>query len=178
MRIVLETPLPGIGVRYEFETDDGARVGVMHHRSGMRELVRFDREDPDTSHDIVRLSPEDSRTLAELLGVSQVAKDLAELEQDVEGLAVDRLPLASSSPHAGQTIAHTGARTRTGVSIVAILRAGSAHPAPGPEFEIAAGDVLVVVGTPRGIEELAIVLRRAEEWEARCSSSRSAGSSC
>jgi TrkA domain protein len=105
------------------------------------------------------LSPEDSRMLAELLGVSQVAKDLAELEQDVEGLAVDRIPLSGASPFDGRTIGDTGARTRTGVSIVAVLRAGSAHPAPGPEFGLRGGDVLVVVGTPRGIEELAILLR-------------------
>jgi TrkA domain protein len=159
MRIVSEVPLPGIGVRYEFETEDGARLGVVHHRSGLRELVQFERNDPDTSHDLVRLSPDDSRTLAELLGVSQVAKDLAELEQDVEGLAVDRIPLPGTSPFDGRTIGDTGARTRTGVSIVAVLRAGSPHPAPGPEFGLQGGDVLVVVGTPRGIEELAILLR-------------------
>ena len=64
------------------------------------------------------------------LGVSQVAKELAELEQDVEGLAVDRLPLAGGSPFAGRTIGDTGARTRTGVSIVAVLRDGSALPPP------------------------------------------------
>jgi TrkA domain protein len=159
VRIVNEMPLPGIGVRYEFVTEDGARVGVVHHRSGMRELVLFDRHDPDRSHDLVRLSVEDSHTLAELLGVSQVAKDLADLEQDVEGLAVDRLPLSGGSPFDGRTIGDTGVRTRTGVSIVAVLRSGSAHPAPGPEFGLRGDDVLVVVGTPRGIEELAILLR-------------------
>jgi TrkA domain protein len=159
VRIVTETPLPGIGVRYEFVTEDGARIGVVHHRSGMRELVLFERDDPDTSHDLVRLTAEDSRTLAELLGASQVAKDLAELEQTVEGLAVDRLPLVGASPFDRRTIGDTGARTRTGVSVVAVLRAGSAYPAPGPDFELREGDVLVVVGTPRGIEELAVLLR-------------------
>jgi TrkA domain protein len=159
MAVVKEVALPGIGVRYEFVTQEGNRVGVVHHRSGVRELVLFERGDPDTSHDLLRLGPEDGRTLAELLGVSQVSKELAELEQDVEGLAVDRLPLAGGSPFAGGTIADTAARTRTGVSIVAILRDGSAHPAPGPEAPLRAGDVLVVVGTPRGIEELAVLLR-------------------
>lgn len=91
--------------------------------------------------------------------VVQVAKELAELERDVEGLAVDRLPLPSDSPYAGRSIGDTAARTRTGVSIVAVLRDGSAHPAPGPEAELRGGDVLVVVGTPRGIEELAVLLR-------------------
>ncbi|MGH2673456.1 MAG: cation:proton antiporter regulatory subunit [Actinomycetota bacterium] len=159
MPVVNEIRLPGIGVRYEFVTEDGSRVGVIHHRTGERELVLYEKDDPDTSHDLLRLSSEDSRTLAELLGSSQVAKDLAELEQDVEGLAIDRLPLAASSPYAGQTIGDTGARTKTGVSVVAVLREVAAFPAPGPEFGLEAGDILVVVGTPRGIEELAILLR-------------------
>ena len=151
--------MPGIGVRYEFITEDGSRVGVVHHRSGVRELVVFERDDPDTSHELVRLSVEDSRTLAELLGVSQVAKDLRALEQDIEGLAVDRLPLPGASPFQERAIGDTAARTRTGVSIVAVLRAGSAHPAPGPDFILRRDDVLVVVGTPDGIEELTILLR-------------------
>ena len=159
MSVVNEIPLPGIGVRYEFVTHDGRRIGVVHHRSGVRELVRYEGDDPDTSRDLLRLGPEDSRTLAELLGASQVARDLAELEQGVEGLAVDRLPLAADGPFHERSIGDTGARTRTGVSIVAVLREGTAHPAPGPEFGLLGGDTLVVVGTPRGIEELAILLR-------------------
>lgn len=159
MAVVVEVPLPGIGVRYEFMTEGGDRVGVVHHRSGLRELVLFERADPDTSHDLLRLGSDDSRTLAELLGVSQVSKDLAELEQDVEGLAVDRLPLPADAPFVDRTIGDTGARTRTGVSIVAVLREGTAHPAPGPEFTLQSGDKLVVVGTPRGIEELSALLR-------------------
>jgi TrkA domain protein len=157
--VVRETQLAGIGIRYEFTAQDGRRIGVVHHRSGERELVRYDGDDPDTSHDLLRLGPEDSRTLAELLGASQVAKDLAELERDVEGLAVDRLPLAVEDPFHDRTIGDTAARTRTGVSIVAVLRDGSAYPAPGPEFGLLGGDTLVVVGTPRGIEGLAILLR-------------------
>ncbi len=159
MATVSETPLPGIGVRYEFDTEDGIRLGVIHHRTGVRELVLYERDDPDTAHDLIRLGREDARTLAELLGVSQVAKELAELERDVEGLAVDRLPLDPGSRFDGGTIGDTSARTRTGVSIVAVIRLGSAHPAPGPEFRLRGGDTLVVVGTPRGIEELAVLLR-------------------
>jgi TrkA domain protein len=162
MPLVDEIPLPGIGVRYEFVTEDGARVGVVHHRSGVREMVLFERDDPDTSHVLVRLGPDDSRTVAELLGVCQVAKDPAELGQDVEGLAVDRLPLPPGSPFDGRTIGDTGARTRTGVSVVAVLRAGAAHPAPGPEFGLRGRDTLVVVGTPRGIEHLVVLLRWGE----------------
>jgi len=33
MSVVNEIPLPGIGVRYEFVTEDGDRVAIVHPRS-------------------------------------------------------------------------------------------------------------------------------------------------
>ncbi|MDP8956739.1 MAG: potassium transporter TrkA, partial [Actinomycetota bacterium] len=116
-------------------------------------------EDPDAGVESVRLDEQDSRTLAELLGTSRVVNELAELQQDIEGLAIDWLPVIEGTPFAGKPIGATRARSRTGTSIVAVLRGDEAHPAPGPEFELLAGDTLVVVGTPRGIEELAVLLR-------------------
>ncbi len=159
MTEVNETKLPGVGVRYDFVASDGQRVGVIHHRGGRREIVLFDLGDPDASVGVVRLDEDDSRTLAELLGSSQVVKELADLQQDIEGLAIDWLPVIDGTPFAGKPIGDTRARSRTGTSIVAVLRDDEAHPAPGPEFVLSPGDTLVVVGTPRGIEELAVLLR-------------------
>jgi TrkA domain protein len=155
---VEETKLPGLGIRYEFLTARGSRVGVIHHRTGRRELLLYDQEDPDTVRNVVALDPDDCRTLAELLGGSRVAEQLEHLQQ-VEGLAIDWLPLLSNSPFAGATIGDTEARRRTGVSIVAVLRGDQAFPAPGPDHPLEAGDTLLVVGTPRGIEALAVRLR-------------------
>jgi TrkA domain protein len=159
MAEVSETKLPGLGVRYEFVTSDGQRVGVVHHRSGRREVVVFDEEDPDTCREVVRLAEDDSRTLAELLGSSRIVEELTQLQQGIEGLAIDWLPVADGTPFVGKPIGATRARARTGASIVAVLRPDGAHPAPGPEFILAAGDTLVVVGTPRGIEDVAVLLR-------------------
>jgi TrkA domain protein len=158
MARVEETNLPGMGVRYEFLTARGNRVGVVHHRTGRRELLIYDPRDPDTCRDVVALDGDDARTLAELLGTSQVAEHLSTLQQ-IEGLAIDWLPVVEGTPFADKRIADTAARTRTGVSIVAVLRDGEAVPAPGPEFGLRSDDTLVVVGTPRGIEELAVLLR-------------------
>ncbi len=159
MAEVSETRLPGLGVRYEFVTDGGERVGVVHHRSGRREIVVFDKADPDACREVVQLDEDDSRTLAELLGSSRIVKELTELQQGIEGLAIDWLPVADGTPFIGKPISATRARTRTGTSIVAVLRGDAAHPAPGPEFTLSPEDRLVVVGTPRGIEELAVILR-------------------
>lgn len=158
---VSETKLPGIGIRYEFLTSGGRRVGVIHHRTGRRELLVFDEEDPDACREVIRLDEDDSRTLSEVLGGSRIVKELSELQQTVEGLAIDWLPVSHGTPYAGRSIADTRARTQTGVSIVAVLRGEAAYPAPGPDFVLAPGDTLLVVGTARGIEELAVILRTA-----------------
>lgn len=44
---IFETPLPGIGIRYEFATNAGRRVGVVVHRDGHRDLVVYRADDPD-----------------------------------------------------------------------------------------------------------------------------------
>jgi TrkA domain protein len=159
MSTVSETPLPGLGVRFEFETKTGVRIGVLQRQGGRIDLLVFDPTDPDTVTDSVTLDEEEARTLAELLGSSRVVEDLGRLRQRIEGLSIDWLLVAEGSPFAGRTIGDTGARTRTGVSVVAVVRDEVAIPAPGPSQRIEADDTLVVVGTPRGIEELVVILR-------------------
>lgn len=159
MADVHEIKLPGLGIRYEFKTARGNRMGVVHHRTGRRELLVYDPKDPDVCRDVVALDEDDSRTLAELLGGSHVEEQLERLHQEVEGLAIDWLPVPAGTPFAGRVLGDTQARTRTGVSVVAVLRGTEAFPSPEPGFALEADDTLVVVGTPRGIEELAVILR-------------------
>ena len=159
MGTVSETLLPGLGVRFEFETKAGAHLGVLQRQAGRIDLLVYDPSDPDTVIESISLDDEEARTLAELLGSSRVIEDLGRLRQRIEGLAIDWLPLDDGSPFAGRTIGDTGARTRTGVSIVALVRGENPIPAPGPEQGLEAGDTLVVVGTPRGIEDLVVILR-------------------
>lgn len=148
-----EVKLPGVGVRYEFKTAEGNRIGVISHRSGLREIYVSRRGDPDEFGRVLGLSPDDARTLAELLGATRVAQQLAELQQRIEGLVIDWLPLREDSVFAGRTIGDAQLRTRTGVSVVAIVRGEQAVPAPGPEQQMQSGDYLVVVGTARGVEQ-------------------------
>jgi TrkA domain protein len=159
MTEIKEVELPGVGVRYEFVTDEGKRVGVVSHRSGRREVYLADPADPDRFKRALGLSEDDARAFSEMLGASRVAQELAELQQKIEGLAIDWLPVREDSPYARRTIGAGRVRTRTGVSIVAVLRGDQAIPAPGPEVEVRPGDYLVVVGTPRGIEQLVELLR-------------------
>ena len=159
MSEIREVKLPGVGVRYEFDTAAQRRVGVISHRSGLREIYVSRRHDPDESERVLELSPDDARTLAELLGATRVAQQLAELQQRIEGLVIDWLPVREDSPYMGRTIGDARIRTRTGVSVVALLRGEDAVPAPGPEQGLESGDYLVVVGTARGVEDVVELLR-------------------
>jgi TrkA domain protein len=158
MAQVEQTPLPGVGVRYDFTTGEGLRLGVVHHHGGRKEIHVSTADDPATAV-CLNLSDDEVHTLVEVLGGSQVTENLARLQQYVEGLAIDWLNVGPSSPVAGASIAAAGIRSRSGVSVVAVLRGHLTHPAPGPEFLIEAGDTLVVVGTPEGLTAATSILR-------------------
>lgn len=153
-----ETLLPGVGVRYEFTTAGGERLAVLTHRSGRRELAIYDRRDPDACTTVLHLTPDDTRSLAELLGGSQISETVSAVQQQIEGLAIDWVSIKPGSAFAGSTIADGAFRTRTGASIVAILRGGTTVPAPGPEHAFRENDVVVAVGTPEGLAELRSLL--------------------
>ena len=150
-----ETLLPGVGVRHEFRTAGGERIAVLTHRSGRRELAIYDRRDPDACTAVLHLDQDDTRSLSELLGGgSQVHETVGAVQQEIEGLAIDWVNVEAGSPFVGATIAEGEFRTKTGASIVAVLRNGATVPAPGPEHRFDAGDVVVAVGTPDGLAQL------------------------
>jgi TrkA domain protein len=151
---VSETPLPGVGVRHEFVTGSGERVAVLTHRTGRRELAIYDRADPDRCTTVLHLSHEDTRTLAELLGASAISEAVSAVQQRLEGLAIDWITILAGSPVVGATIAEGAFRTRTGASIVAIVRGATTIPAPEPDHRFEAGDVAVAVGTTDGLAHL------------------------
>ena len=159
MAELTETSLPGVGVRVEFTSDEGRRVGVVHLRSGRRELFVCAPTDPDAVELNVRLSDDESHALADALGGSSIVESLDDMSQRIAGLAIEWLTVDENSPFDGMTIGDGHVRTRTGASIVAAVRQGEAVPAPGPEFEIAHDDVLVVVGTPDGIDQVRDILK-------------------
>lgn len=151
MTEVRETRLPGVGVKHDFTTDDGRDVGVLVHRDGRRDIVVYDADDPDTCSMQITMSAPDTRTLAELLGTSQVNAAVQSVQQEIEGLAIEWLTIDPASPSAGRTIGDGEFRTKTGVSVVAVIRGDSPSPAPGPDFGLLADDVIVCVGTTDGL---------------------------
>ncbi|MGD9797982.1 MAG: cation:proton antiporter regulatory subunit [Acidimicrobiia bacterium] len=158
MAEIEETLLPGVGVRHEFTTAGGERLAVLTHRSGRRELAVYDRRDPDTSTTVLHLSADDARSLTEVLGGGQISETVAAVQHTIEGLGIEWVTLTPGSPFARSTIAEGAFRTRTGASIVAVIRDGATVAAPGPEFAFHEHDVVVAVGTPEGLAQLRTLL--------------------
>ncbi len=159
MTHVEETPLPGIGVRYAFTTGAGDRLGVIAHRSGERELLVYDREDPDSCRATLGLDGDDARTLVDLLGGSEVSERLdVALRQSIEGLVLEWVQIEEGAASAGVPLSELGLRSRTGASVVAVVRGAESTLSPKADFALAAGDTAVLVGAPAAVAEAAGLL--------------------
>lgn len=153
-----ETQLPGVGVRFDFTTTRGEDVGVIVHRGGRRELIVYDNDDPDRCSTVLHLSVEDAHTLNEVLGGSRINELTTTVEKEIEGLSIDWITVPETSTFIGKSIGEGLIRSRTGVSIVAVLRGSETFPSPNPTFIFEAGDVAVAIGTPPGIAETRTIL--------------------
>ncbi|MGX1567743.1 cation:proton antiporter regulatory subunit, partial [Streptomyces sp. NPDC055509] len=76
------------------------------------------------------------------------------------GLVAERIELSGSSHWNGRLLGESRIRTDTGASIVAVLRRAEAIPSPAPDFRLAGGDTLIVIGTREGVEAAAEILGR------------------
>lgn len=153
--------LPGIGVCQELQLHDGRRLGIVTRRNGHRDIVVYD-EDGDGAADTITLDEREADVIAELLGAPQLVTRLADLQRTVDAVVTEQLPIPDSSPYAGRALGDTQARTRTGASIVAVLRDGTTHASPGPDFPLEAGDFVVTVGTREGLDHVARILEGAD----------------
>jgi K+/H+ antiporter YhaU regulatory subunit KhtT len=67
-------------------------------------------------------------------------------------LVITWVRVPEDGPVAGRTLAEVDLRARTGASVVALYRHGSLVPSPTPDFKLAPGDRLGLIGDPAHIE--------------------------
>ncbi|MEW2060774.1 cation:proton antiporter regulatory subunit [Streptomyces sp. NPDC007002] len=156
---VNEVLLPGVGLLYEFVNLEGDKVGVVARRSGDFELAVYGEGDPDQARAVLRLTREEADVLADILGAPRIAERFADLTREVPGLSSGQVEVLAGTPYVGCPLGESRARTRTGASIVAIVRGEEVIPSPGPEKVLSAGDVLVVIGTREGIAAVEQLVR-------------------
>ncbi|MGO4419829.1 cation:proton antiporter regulatory subunit, partial [Streptomyces sp. MCAF7] len=145
---ISSTPLPGIGVRYDLTTREHRRLSVVAHRDGGRTLSSYLEDDPDECAMSVRLTAKEAEAVIDALMPTHHSPAL--LSTTELGLVAERVELSSVSYWNGRVLGETRMRTETGASIVAVLRLAEAIPSPTPDFRLAGGDTLIVIGTREG----------------------------
>ena len=150
--------LAGIGHRDDIVTSSGGRLGVLTHRDGTREVAIFSAEDPDAAAAILVITPAESSALAELLGEATLIDQLTKISDTVPGIFTEHLSIPADSKYIDAELGDTQARTKTGVSIVALVRDKQVIASPKPSQDLNTGDILVAVGTRPGLDALAEIL--------------------
>ncbi len=150
------TPLPGIGVQYDLHTREHRHMSVIAHRDGTRTVNIYRGDDPDDCAQSLHLSTAETASLIDALMPAHHSPNV--LHTTDLGLVAERIELSAQSHWNGRVLGETRIRTDTGASIVAVLRRAHAIPSPAPDFRLAGGDTLIVIGTREGIETAATIL--------------------
>ena len=74
------------------------------------------------------------------------------MQHQVRDLAIDWIPVDALSSIAGRTLRDSEVHSRTGVSVVAIIRGDETIAAPRAEHTLEVGDTVVAVGTTSGMK--------------------------
>lgn len=89
--------------------------------------------------------------------------DMATVSDGQTELEFEQVHIEKGSRYAGQHLGDSGIRQDTGVIVLAINRSGQTmHFNPAPEEEIHAGDTLIVMGEPRGLQRLEELASKAQ----------------
>ncbi len=88
-----------------------------------------------------------------LRGLRLQGKRLDELSQFLVGTTTDTLLILEGSPAVGQTLAGLEVRRKSGVNVIAVVRSGQSFHNPSPDFRLASGDILVLLGSHKELDE-------------------------
>ncbi|MFJ1567801.1 cation:proton antiporter regulatory subunit [Streptomyces erythrochromogenes] len=152
------TPLPGIGVQYDLTTREHRNLSVIAHRDGTRTVSLYRADDPDACAESLHLTGPETASLIDALMPAHHSPNV--LHTTDLGLVAERVELSAHSHWNGRVLGETRMRTDTGVSVVAVLRRAEARPSPAPDFRLAGGDTLILIGTREGVDAAAAILGR------------------
>lgn len=150
---VREVELPGIGMKFSFETEDGETLCVVIHKTGRREIYRFlpKQEKPES---VIELSDEEARELGAILIGTHFQPEVEDTARLVmKELTIEWLKVPADSPLADKTIQENKIRKLTGATIIALFGAAKKILNPAPDTSVDAGDTVVVIGEQTQIEQ-------------------------
>jgi TrkA domain protein len=144
---LIETRLPGIGVKYGFRMSEGGRLAIVLHNDGTREIYFFRHEQDDEPSAVIRLDDDEARQLGAVIGGAyERPKIVEDLEMALGELTIEWVPVPDDSPLIGKTLAECGFRAKTGITVIAMLREPEPVAGAQPSDIVQEGDTLVTVG--------------------------------
>jgi CPA2 family monovalent cation:H+ antiporter-2 len=100
-----------------------------------------------------------------LRGLRIEGKRLDQLSQLLVGTTTDTFLIMNDSPAVGQKLGDLDLRARTGATVIAVVRDGRSFLNLGPEFELQAGDTLVVIGAHAELDRAMTLLNPTDHPE-------------
>jgi CPA2 family monovalent cation:H+ antiporter-2 len=97
-----------------------------------------------------------------LRGLRLEGKQLDALSQFLVGTTTDIFSILEDSPAAGKTLAEAEIRSRCGATIIAVIRDGKPYHDIGGDFTLTAGDMLVLLGSHKALDDAARILSPAQ----------------
>ena len=151
---VYETDLPGVGRKFDLELSDGTFASVVIHHDGRCELYR--RQDREASGEkLLDLTGTEANRLGSVLeGAYFESVTVEALTVPLGDAIIEWIEIPENSPFAGHTLRESDLEPRTGTTIIAIQRGSETVSNPSADFELAAGNVLVAIGTREEHAEL------------------------
>jgi CPA2 family monovalent cation:H+ antiporter-2 len=96
-----------------------------------------------------------------LRGIRLQGKQLDALSQFLVGTTSDIFSIVEASPAIGKSLEEINLPLRSGVSVIAVVRDGKSYPNAGNDFKLAVGDMLVLLGGHKALDDAAQILNPA-----------------
>jgi TrkA domain protein len=146
--------LPGIGKKLTFLPADASKIVLVIHHTGKREMYFFQDADDDEADFSINLTAEETREMgAQLLGATYQPTDIDKMKLFKKQIVMEWVEVKGDSPLVGKTIGESRIRTKTGVSIIGIIRGEEVVASPGIDVVIQSGDTLMAVGKSEQIDQ-------------------------
>jgi CPA2 family monovalent cation:H+ antiporter-2 len=132
----------------------GARHAINPEMEGGLELLRLTLLSLGYSAELIQsyLDTVRSDTYEGILPGERGYPVLDQLLMATRGVEIAWEPLAEDSPLTGQTLAEADVRSRTGASVVAVVRDGQVIANPGASLRFTAGDLVGLIGRVEQVE--------------------------
>lgn len=144
---VYETDLPGVGRKFDLELSDGTFASVVVHHDGRCELYRQSNRDAN-GEKLLDLTGTEANKLGSILeGAYFESVNVDELSAPLGDAIIEWVTIPERSSLVGSSLQETNIRQETGATVIAVQRGTETVSSPSPDFELAAEDILVTIGT-------------------------------